>query len=65
MKTIKIYFDYCKLINAKLYLNFEFYPYDDLNPDFDKYKTTVLYVCTFPYALLLNSPRKSWNILNK
>ncbi|XP_036147082.1 uncharacterized protein LOC118647051 [Monomorium pharaonis] len=31
-------FDHCKLINAKLYLNSECYPYDDLNLDFDKNK---------------------------
>jgi len=29
-------FDDCKLTNAKLYLNSECYPYDDLNLDFDK-----------------------------
>ena len=29
-------FDNCKLTNAKLYLNSECYPYDDLNLDFDK-----------------------------
>ena len=28
--------DTCKLTNAKLYLNSECYPYDDLNLDFDK-----------------------------
>jgi len=36
------YFDHCKLTNVKLYLNSEFHPYD-LNLDFDKYKTAVLY----------------------
>ncbi|XP_036147081.1 uncharacterized protein LOC118647050 [Monomorium pharaonis] len=36
-------FDYCKLINAKLYLNSECYPYDDLNLDFDKNKWSILY----------------------
>jgi len=29
MTAHKIYFDTCKLINVKLYLNSEFYPYDD------------------------------------
>jgi len=29
-------FNDCKLTNAKLYLNSECYPYDDLNLDFDK-----------------------------
>jgi len=29
-------FDNCNLINVKLYLNSEFYPYDDLNVDFGK-----------------------------
>ena len=43
MKATKTYFDYCKLNNIKLYLNSEFYPYDDLNLDFDKYETAVLY----------------------
>ncbi|XP_036147179.1 uncharacterized protein LOC118647079 [Monomorium pharaonis] len=36
-------FDHCKLINAKLYLNSECYPYDDLNLDFDKNKWLILY----------------------
>jgi len=42
MTTHKLYFA-CKLINVKLYLNSEFYPYDDLNLDFDKRRTTILY----------------------
>ncbi|XP_070171213.1 uncharacterized protein [Polyergus mexicanus] len=36
-------FDDCKLINVKLYLNFNFYSYDDMNLDFDKRKVAVLY----------------------
>ncbi|EFN86116.1 hypothetical protein EAI_15202, partial [Harpegnathos saltator] len=36
-------FDYCKLINAKLYLNSERYPYDDMNLDFAKNKYAILY----------------------
>ncbi|KYN38113.1 hypothetical protein ALC56_07513 [Trachymyrmex septentrionalis] len=36
-------FDYCKLTNAKLYLNSECYPYDDLNLDFDKNRCAILY----------------------
>jgi hypothetical protein len=36
-------FDDCKLINVKLYLNSEFYPYDDMNLDFNKQKYAVLY----------------------
>ncbi|XP_018051945.1 PREDICTED: uncharacterized protein LOC108689598 [Atta colombica] len=36
-------FDDCKLINAKLYLNSECYPYDDLNLDFDKNRCAILY----------------------
>ncbi|XP_012057891.1 PREDICTED: uncharacterized protein LOC105621026 [Atta cephalotes] len=36
-------FDDCKLTNAKLYLNSECYPYDDLNLDFDKNKCAILY----------------------
>jgi len=39
----KIYFDTCKLTNVKLYLNSEFYPYDDLNLDFDKRRAAILY----------------------
>jgi len=29
------YFDTCKLTKVKFYLNSKFYPYDDLNLDFD------------------------------
>ncbi|XP_070156728.1 uncharacterized protein [Polyergus mexicanus] len=36
-------FDDCKLTNVKLYLNSDFYPYDDVNLDFDKHKVAVLY----------------------
>ncbi|XP_025265240.1 uncharacterized protein LOC112638215 [Camponotus floridanus] len=36
-------FDACNLTNVKLYLNFDFYPYDDMNLDFDKNKIAVLY----------------------
>ncbi|KYN30739.1 hypothetical protein ALC56_14983 [Trachymyrmex septentrionalis] len=36
-------FDHCKLTNAKLYLNTECYPYDDLNLDFDKNRCAILY----------------------
>ncbi|XP_026825290.1 uncharacterized protein LOC113561901 [Ooceraea biroi] len=36
-------FDDCKLTNVKLYLNSEFYPYDDLNLDFDKKRYAILY----------------------
>ncbi|XP_029663005.1 uncharacterized protein LOC115235385 [Formica exsecta] len=36
-------FDDCKLTNVKLYLNSDFYPYDDMNLDFDKRKVAVLY----------------------
>ena len=32
-----------KLTNAKLYLNTECYPYDDLNLDFDKNRCAILY----------------------
>ncbi|XP_070167594.1 uncharacterized protein [Polyergus mexicanus] len=35
-------FDDCKLTNVKLYLNSDFYPYDDMNLDFDKHKVAVL-----------------------
>ncbi|EFN85672.1 hypothetical protein EAI_03323, partial [Harpegnathos saltator] len=36
-------FEDCKLINAKLYLNSECYPYDDMNLDFAKNKYAILY----------------------
>src|SRR5436190_20332200 len=36
-------FDHCKLTNVKLYLNSEFYPYDDLNLDFAKNKFALLF----------------------
>jgi len=36
-------FDHCLLNNVKLYLNSGFYPYDDLNLDFDKNKYAVLF----------------------
>ncbi|XP_018405039.1 PREDICTED: uncharacterized protein LOC108781543 [Cyphomyrmex costatus] len=37
------YFDNCKLTNVKLYLNSDFFPYDDLNLDWDKRKNAILY----------------------
>lgn len=36
-------FDDCKFTNVKLYLNSEFYPYDDMNLDFDNRKFAILY----------------------
>ena len=36
-------FDHCKLRNVKVFLNSEQYPYDDINLDFDKAKTALLY----------------------
>ncbi|XP_024867173.1 uncharacterized protein LOC112451645 [Temnothorax curvispinosus] len=36
-------FDHCALANVKLYLNSEFYPYDDVNVDFESDKFAVLY----------------------
>ncbi|KAL6416400.1 hypothetical protein ACFW04_008262 [Cataglyphis niger] len=36
-------FDDCKLTNVKLYLNSDFYPYDDMNLNFEKSKIAVLY----------------------
>ena len=35
-------FDNCNLSNVKVYLNSEFYPYDDQNLDFDKKRYAVL-----------------------
>lgn len=36
-------FDHCKLANVKLYLNSEFYPYDDTNVDIDGGKIAIFY----------------------
>jgi len=36
-------FDDCNLTNVKLYLNSEFYPYDDLNVDFGKNGYAILF----------------------
>ncbi|XP_026829816.1 uncharacterized protein LOC113563024 [Ooceraea biroi] len=36
-------FNDCKLVNVKLYLNSECYPYDDMNLDFDKGRHAILY----------------------
>ncbi|XP_011858623.1 PREDICTED: uncharacterized protein LOC105556159 [Vollenhovia emeryi] len=36
-------FDYCKLTNVKLYLNSDFYPYDDMNLDIENNKFAILY----------------------
>ncbi|RLU26805.1 hypothetical protein DMN91_000602 [Ooceraea biroi] len=36
-------FNDCKLINVKLYLNSECYPYDDMNLDFDRSRYAILY----------------------
>ncbi|XP_039310739.1 uncharacterized protein LOC120358922 [Solenopsis invicta] len=36
-------FDDCNLINVKVYLNSEFYPYDDLNLDFRKSRYSILF----------------------
>ena len=36
-------FDDCNLTNVKLYLNSEFYPYDDMNLDFRKSRYAILY----------------------
>ena len=54
-KATKTYFDHCKLTNVKLYLNSEFYSYDYLNLDFDKYKTAVLYnmICMYISVCLI------------
>ncbi|XP_011870154.1 PREDICTED: uncharacterized protein LOC105563290 [Vollenhovia emeryi] len=36
-------FDHCKFTNVKLYLNSDFYPYDDMNLDIDNNKFAILY----------------------
>jgi len=43
MRADKRYLDTNKITNVKLYLNSEFYPYDDLNLDFGKGKYALLY----------------------
>jgi len=42
MTAHKTYFDIYKLTYVKLYLNSEFYLYDDLNLDFDKRKVNII-----------------------
>ncbi|XP_066599930.1 uncharacterized protein [Prorops nasuta] len=37
-------FDHCNISNARLYLNSESYPYDNLNIDFDKNNYSLLYL---------------------
>ena len=34
-------FDVCNLTNVKLFLNSDFYPYDDMNLDFENAKNTL------------------------
>jgi hypothetical protein len=36
-------FDHCKLTNCKVFLNSQFYPYDNINISFDKNRYSVLY----------------------
>jgi len=36
-------FDDCNLTNVKLYLNSEFYPYDNVNVDFGKNRYAILF----------------------
>lgn len=36
-------FDHCKIINCKVYLNSQFYPYDNINISFEKKRYSVLY----------------------
>ena len=36
-------FDACKLTNVRLHLNSDFYPYDDMNLDFDRNRYAILY----------------------
>ncbi|XP_018405192.1 PREDICTED: uncharacterized protein LOC108781652 [Cyphomyrmex costatus] len=43
MAARKTYLYDCKLTNVKLYLNSEFFPYDDLNLDWNKHRTAILY----------------------
>ncbi|XP_018405965.1 PREDICTED: uncharacterized protein LOC108782245 [Cyphomyrmex costatus] len=36
-------FDACALVNVKLFLNSDFFPYDDMNVDFERNKVAILY----------------------
>ncbi|XP_011858352.1 PREDICTED: uncharacterized protein LOC105555914 [Vollenhovia emeryi] len=46
-------FDDCNLTNVKLYLNSEFYPYDDLNLDFKKINTQYFLTCMHVFVKLI------------
>ncbi|KYN05254.1 PREDICTED: uncharacterized protein LOC108771852 [Cyphomyrmex costatus] len=37
------HFDACALVNVKLFLNSDFFPYDDMNLDFERNKIAILY----------------------
>ncbi|KYN41473.1 hypothetical protein ALC56_04114, partial [Trachymyrmex septentrionalis] len=46
-----------KLINVEFYLNSKFYPYDDLNLDFDKHRAAICMICiynTTVYCLIIH-----------
>jgi len=55
MSAVKTYFDHFKLTNIKLYLNSEFYPYNDLNLDFNKHRTIIL-ICLYVSECLIIKP---------
>ncbi|KYM96991.1 PREDICTED: uncharacterized protein LOC108782881 [Cyphomyrmex costatus] len=46
------HFDACALANVKLFLNSDFFPYDDMNVDFERNKVAILYDM---YAKFANS----------
>ena len=37
------FFDHCNITNVKLFLNSDFYPYDDMSLDFENKKIAILY----------------------
>jgi len=48
-------FDDCNLTNVKLYLNSEFYLYDDLNLDFEKNRSPSYSTCTLVFVNLITN----------
>jgi len=64
MTARKTYFNTCKLTNVKLYLNSEFYSYDDLNLDFDKRRAAILYDMYVFVRLSIKSLVKEMNLIS-
>ncbi|XP_043264012.1 uncharacterized protein LOC122404152 [Colletes gigas] len=62
-------FGHCKLTNVKLFLNSEFYPYDDMNLDFDKNSCnealfTVAQFLQFGPLVVIDCSRQNESIKN-